>query len=140
MEEKYFDLKFLLLEKLNLIEELSFIEAKKEKFESNDIVTSTRILTLIQNGTFTSSELAKKLNISRQAIHKSINNLCSKGYLLLHNEETIKKNKHIYITEKGKELLICRNNVMKKVEKTVEEKIGKDDFLKLKELLKKDWD
>lgn len=139
MKENYFDIKFLLLEKLNLIEELSFEEAKSEDYEINDIVTSTRILTLIQNGTFTSSELARKLNISRQAIHKSISNLCQKDYLSLHNDETSKKNKHIFVTKKGEELLKCRNNVMKKVEKKVENHLGKENFIKLKELLQKDW-
>ena len=139
MEEQYLDLKFLLLEKLNIIEELSFNEAKDEEYEINDIVTSSRILTLIQNGTYTSSQLAKKLNISRQAIHKSITNLSQKGYLTLLNDEKNKKNKNIHVTKKGEELLICRNNVMKKVEKRVENCIGKDKFLKLKDLLKEDW-
>ncbi len=139
MKNSDYDIKFLLLDKLNLIEELSFIEAQNQNFESNDIVTATRIVTMIQNGTFTSSELAKKLNISRQAIHKSITNLCEKGFLTLHNDETNKKNKNIHITDKGRQLLECRKGVMAGVENKVEEKLGKEDYAKLKELLKKDW-
>jgi DNA-binding MarR family transcriptional regulator len=139
MNDSDYDIKFLLLDKLNIIEELSFIEAQNQDFESNDIVTATRIVTLIQNGTFTSSGLAKKLNISRQAIHKSITNLCEKGYLTLHNDETNKKNKNIHITDKGDQLLKCRRGIMANVEKKVEKKLGSEDYAKLKELLKKDW-
>ncbi|RYA23363.1 hypothetical protein CRU96_08335 [Malaciobacter halophilus] len=140
MENNNLDIKFLLLEKLNLIEELSFIEAKRHEFETNDIVTATRIITLIQNGIVTPSLLGKKLNISRQAIHKSINNLCEKRYLCLDDETSNKKNKQINITKKGNELLACRKEVMSKVEKTIKRNIGESEFTKLKELLGKKWD
>jgi DNA-binding MarR family transcriptional regulator len=140
MENNNLDIKFLLLEKLNLIEELSFIEAKRHEFETNDIVTATRIITLIQNGIVTPSLLGKKLNISRQAIHKSINNLCEKGYLCFDDKTSNKKNKQINITKKGNELLVCRKEVMNKVENTIKKNIGQEEFTKLKELLSKKWD
>ena len=139
MKHDKFDIKFLLLDKLNVVEELSLREAGCYGFEINDIITATRILTLIQNGSFTSSSLAKKLNISRQAIHKSITNLCDKGFLELQTDETNKKNKIIHITNSGYELLECRTAVMEKVENKILEKIGKDNYKKLKEILTIDW-
>jgi len=139
MQNNNFDIKFLILDKLNLIEELTFQEAQDYEFETSDIVTATRILTLIQNGTFTSTQLAKKLNISRQAIHKSITNLCEKEYLHLENEKGNRKNKNITVTKKGEQLLSCRKEVLAKVEKRVEKNLGKEDYKKLKELLAKQW-
>ena len=139
MEHNKFDIKFLLLDKLNIVEELSLKEASCYGFEINDIITATRILTLIQNGTYTSASLAKKLNISRQAIHKSISNLCQKDFLELQIDKSNKKNKIIHITTSGYELLECRKEVMKKVEKQIESKIGKENYSLLKNILTKEW-
>ena len=139
MTNNEFDIKFLLLNKLNLIEELSLEEAQCYEFSENDIITATRILTFIQNGSYTSSSLAKKLNISRQAIHKNITNLCEKGFLQLQQDEENKKNKIIHITDEGAELLECRKKVMKKVEKRVAEKLGSENYKQLKKLLTISW-
>jgi len=139
MKNNKLDIKFLLLDKLNMVEDLSLKEASCYEFEQNDIITATRILTLIQNGSFTSSGLAIKLNISRQAIHKSITNLCDKGFLELQIDESNKKNKLIHITKEGDKLLECRTAVMINVEKQIEAKIGKDNYKQLKDLLTLDW-
>jgi len=139
MEDKEFDIKFLLLDKINYIEELCLEQARCYDFDVNDIITATRILTFIQNGSHTSSSLAKKLNISRQAIHKSITNLCEKGFLQLQKDEDNKKNKIIHITAEGDTLLECRKKVMEKVEKKVEEKLGSENYKQLKKLLTTSW-
>lgn len=139
MNAMEYDIKYLLLDKLNIVEELSLKEASCYEFEQNDIITATRILTLIQHGTFTSSSLAKKLNISRQAIHKSITNLCDKGFLELQIDELNKKNKIIHITSSGYDLLACRKKVMQKVEEQIESKIGKENYLQLKNILQMEW-
>jgi DNA-binding MarR family transcriptional regulator len=139
MRNKEFDIKFLLLDKLNFIEEVSLKEAHCYEFDENDIITATRILTFIQNGSYTSSSLVKKLNISRQAIHKSIANLCEKGFLELQKDEKNKKNKIIHITDAGYEILECRIKVMEKVEKKIAEKLGEENYKQLKKLLSTEW-
>ncbi|MGM0533766.1 MAG: MarR family winged helix-turn-helix transcriptional regulator [Campylobacterota bacterium] len=133
------DLKFLLLQKLHIIEELSQQEAKNYGYEDNDILSSSRILALIDNGIITVSAIAKKLGVSRQAIHKSVRKLCDKGFIKFCDQSENRKNKNIIMTKSGHELLACRKDVMATVEKKIESKLGKREYKKLKTLLESDW-
>jgi hypothetical protein len=59
------DVKFLLLEKLAYIEEVSRDIAKSYGYEDSDILSSSGILTYVYNGVTTVSKIAKNLGISR---------------------------------------------------------------------------
>jgi DNA-binding MarR family transcriptional regulator len=134
----YFDIKFLLLEKLSFIEDLSRSFAKSYGYEDNDILSSSAILTYVDHGVTTISAIAKKLGISRQAVHKSVQALAKKGYLFLQEGED-KRERVICMTDDGQGLLKCRQEVMAKVEGIIEENIGKNELKELKKLLSLKW-
>ncbi|MDY0237851.1 MAG: MarR family transcriptional regulator [Campylobacterales bacterium] len=132
------DVKFLLLEKLAYIEEVSRDIAKSYGYEDSDILSSSGILTYVYNGVTTISKIAKNLGISRQAVHKSVKALSNKGFLTLTEGED-KRERMICMTNEGKGLLRCRQDVMKKVEEDLLNSIGKENFLNLKKLLSISW-
>ena len=132
------DVKFLLLEKLAYIEEVSRDIAKSYGYEDSDILSSSGILTYVYNGVTTISKIAKNLGISRQAVHKSVKALSNKGFLTLTKGED-KRERMICMTNEGKGLLRCRQDVIKKVEEDLLNSIGKENFLNLKKLLSISW-
>lgn len=132
------DIKFLLLEKLSFIEETSRAYAKTYGYEDNDILSSSAILTYVDHGIITVSAIAKKLGISRQAVHKSVQALAKKGYLTLREGED-KRERMIEMTKDGEGLLKCRQEVMAKVEAMIEQKIGNSELNSLKRLLSLHW-
>ncbi|MGM0624222.1 MAG: MarR family winged helix-turn-helix transcriptional regulator [Campylobacterota bacterium] len=133
------DIKFLLLNKLSIIEDLSLEQAKQYGYEDKDIISSSKILAFVDNGVVTISSIAKKIGISRQAVHKVVKNLADKGFLILAHEMN-KRDKQIQMTQKGQELLVCRQEVMQKVEDRIAQNIGEEEFCKLKKLLQMSWD
>ena len=133
------DLKFLLLNKLSVVEELSLNEAKAYGYDDIDIISSSKILTFVDNGVVTISSIAKKIGISRQAVHKVVQNLAMKGFLQLEHQNS-KRDKQILMTKKGEELLKCRQEVMSKVESQIAHKIGKENLCEIKKLLNSSWD
>ena len=104
MECQELDIKFLLLNKLSIVEELSLEEANAYGYDDMDIISSSKILTFVDNGIVTISSIANKIGISRQAVHKIVKNLNEKGFLHLSHQES-KRDKQIVMTAKGEELL-----------------------------------
>ena len=133
------DIKFLLLNKLSIIEDLSLEQAKQYGYEDKDIISSSKILAFVDNGVVTISSIAKKIGISRQAVHKVVKSLADKGFLILTHEMN-KRDKQIQMTQKGQELLVCRQEVMQKVEDRIAQNIGEEEFCRLKKLLQMSWD
>lgn len=138
MQSSNHDIKFLLLEKLDYIEEVSRKKAKVYGYQDNDILSSSGILTLVDNGVVTISKIAKKLGISRQAVHKSVKTLYEKGFLTLEEGED-RRERMICMTVQGEGLLHCRKEVMAKVESEIKSHLGEADFEKLKAFLERAW-
>ena len=83
--------------------------------------------------------VTKNVDISRQAIHKFIKNLASKGLVEVRNVENNKKEKCIRLTAFGEECYE-KNEVLKdELEKRIAETIGQDQIDTLKVILKSDW-
>jgi DNA-binding MarR family transcriptional regulator len=139
MELGHHDIKFLLLDKLAWVEEFSRQEAKAYGYEDHDILSSSGILTFVDHGVVTISSIAKKLGISRQAVHKSVQILAKKGFLFL-CEGQDKREKVICMTPQGEALLACRKGVMEKVEKAIAQTLGGEAFAQLKKLLGTAWE
>lgn len=139
MQCQEMDIKFLLLNKLSIVEELSLKEAKAYGYEDTDIISSSKILAFVDNNIVTVSSIAAKIGISRQAVHKIVKNLAQKGFLTLEHQNS-KRDKSIIMTQKGQELLKCRQEVMAKVEQNISQKIGEENFCKLKKVLTLAWE
>lgn len=139
IKKEFIDLKYLLLEKFHAIEELSLQEAEKRGYNIKDIVMSSRVATLIDNGQCTVSQLTHTLGISRQAAHKAVGNLVESGFVEMKEVCDSKKVKLIIPTPLGEKVFQDRKIIMQKIENDISTKIGKNNLKKLKELLMLDW-
>lgn len=88
----------------------------------------------------TVSCLTKSVDITRQATHKFIKSLKSKGLVEVKNVKNNKKEKYVTLTEFGKECLTKYLKVKEDLEAKIAEKIGLEQVEKLKELLRTEWD
>jgi len=88
----------------------------------------------------TVSCLTKSVDITRQATHKFIKSLKSKGLVEVNNVKNNKKEKYVTLTEFGKECLTKYLKVKEDLEAKIAEKIGLEQVEKLKELLRTEWD
>lgn len=97
------------------------------------------ILSLIYGNQPTISEIAQLINISRQAAHKSIKLLSSKDLIVINKVENNNRNKCLTLTPLGEKCFI-ENKLMKEtLERDVVAKIGSENAILLKNLLKAEW-
>lgn len=83
--------------------------------------------------------VTKNVDISRQAIHKFIKNLASKGLVEVKNVENNKKEKCIRLTAFGEECYEKNEALKIQLENKIAEQIGPDQLKILKDILKSDW-
>jgi DNA-binding MarR family transcriptional regulator len=79
------------------------------------------------------------VDISRQATHKSIKQLESKGMLEISNAENNKKEKCLKLTKLGEDCYEKNEALKATLEKKIADKIGIEHLTRLKEILKLDW-
>ncbi|KAA9026965.1 MarR family winged helix-turn-helix transcriptional regulator [Niallia endozanthoxylica] len=87
----------------------------------------------------TISYVSKHVDISRQATHKFIKSLESKGLVEIHNVENNKKEKCLCLTPLGEECYEKNEALKATLEKKIEAKIGSENLSLLTEILKLDW-
>ncbi|MFD1851701.1 winged helix DNA-binding protein [Oceanobacillus bengalensis] len=136
------------LENLDLIDVLSerHLELRKitEKLwnDSSDIYLSNSewfIIARIYKKQPTIAHVSKQVDISRQATHKFIRNLESKGLVEINNMENNKKNKSIRLTKLGEECYEKNELLKANLERKIANKIGPSQLIALKDILKLDW-
>ena len=101
--------------------------------------TESHILGIIEMDSRTVAEVAKEMNISRQAAHKCAQGMISRGYITSENREGSNKEKLLVLTEKGRQ---CNAEMLKikvDIEKQVSEELGEPSVEIMKLLLRKKW-
>ncbi|MBM4762928.1 MarR family winged helix-turn-helix transcriptional regulator [Bacillus sp. B15-48] len=88
----------------------------------------------------TISYVTKHVDISRQATHKFIKNLESKGLVEINNVVNNKKEKSIKLTALGEECYEKNAALKADLEQKIADKIGIEQLNRLKEILKLDWE
>jgi DNA-binding MarR family transcriptional regulator len=132
------DLVDLLSERHLLLRKIS----EKAWNDSSDIYISNSewfIMARVYKKQPTISYVTKHVDISRQAVHKFIKSLKSKGLVEVKNAEHNKKDKCIKLTALGDECYEKNNALKKTLEKKIADQIGADQFAILKDILKSDW-
>jgi DNA-binding MarR family transcriptional regulator len=132
------NLKNLLQEKLWLLE---------ARFKQKRLATpykiltdsESRILATLKGEALTVSEVARRLNISRQGVHKTVAKLVELNLLKLEIVRGNARDKQIEFTEEGEAMKATSRQVFMDLEQEIEATIGKDDLRLLKSLLRKDW-
>ncbi len=87
----------------------------------------------------TISYVSKQVDISRQATHKLIKSLESKGLVVVKNVENNKKDKCIKLTALGEECYEKNESLKATIEKKIANHIGAEQLILLKDILKADW-
>ncbi|AXH13027.1 MarR family winged helix-turn-helix transcriptional regulator [Halarcobacter bivalviorum] len=118
---------FLSLETSKVFNQLILNHLSKEGYQGLS-VSNLLIFPYLENENDLSiSKLAKKLNQSRQATHKSINRLCELSYITL-NQEKNKKEKIINLDKKGKALLEEANFFIESLQNQLKKVVGKKEL------------
>lgn len=98
-----------------------------------------QILSLIYGKKPTIAEITKKVDISRQATHKNIKLLCSKGLITVNNVENNNKNKYLELTSFGESCYLDSQLMKESIEKDIVTKIGPENVSILKDILQMEW-
>lgn len=97
------------------------------------------ILSLIYGNQPTITEIAQQVNISRQAAHKSIKMLQSKGLIIINNAENNNRTKCLTLTPLGETCFLEKRQMKETLEKEVVAKIGPENVILLKTMLQEEW-
>ncbi len=110
-----------------------------ERYCDDITQTESHILAIVETENITVAEIARKINISRQAVHKSVQNLISRKYLDVRVIEGNQRDKLIILTEKGEEA--CKNMlaIKEEIENHIIMTFGQEKIKALKENLRENW-
>lgn len=87
----------------------------------------------------TISEIAKHIDITRQATHKIVKQLETKNLVKVTNAIHNKKEKCLLLTPLGEECIEKSEELMKSIESKIAQAISEKELVHLKDLLKLDW-
>lgn len=100
----------------------------------------SRLLALMAGKPMSMAELARRLAISRQAVHKTVAELARRGILELRDDPERGNSKLVLYTDAGRELNRAGARMIERVEARIAERIGTKGLAQLKQLLSSDWD
>ncbi len=121
---------------------LKIIEAKAPKAYGSIGKAQSIIFVCIDEAygqELTTSEVAKKVGLSRQAVHKTISSLVDIGLIRLEESPSNKSAKNIVLTEEGERASEQIRLVIKQMEDEISEALGKTNFNQMKQSLAKSW-
>jgi DNA-binding MarR family transcriptional regulator len=110
--------------------------------DSSNIYISTSewyIMSRIYKNQPTISYVSKHVDISRQATHKFIKSLESKGLIEITNSKNNNKDKCLKLTTLGEECYEKNMSLKAGLEQKIAERIGVGQLEVLKDILKSDW-
>lgn len=110
--------------------------------EEHDVSISNSewyILSKVYKDKKTISQIAKEANLTRQAVHKHVKNLLSKGLVETNQLEFNKKGKLIQLTELGNDYFKKYNQLKLSLEATIAEYLSDEQLSQLKKILNEDW-
>lgn len=99
----------------------------------------SRLLALMGGKPMSMAELARRLAISRQAVHKTVTDLARRGILELRDDPVRGNSKLVLYTDKGRQLNRVGAQLIDRIEAGIAREIGDDELARLKALLGRDW-
>jgi len=101
--------------------------------------TQTMVILAIGEGVTKSSDLGRILGISRQAIHQVITELISKGLVVIKDDPDDKRSKILGFDHGADTLRLLTYNAVERIEREVEERLGKKAFKAMIDGISADW-
>ncbi|MGM0395918.1 MAG: MarR family winged helix-turn-helix transcriptional regulator [Bacillota bacterium] len=117
--------------------------AEREWNEKGDIHISNSewfIMARIYKKHPTVSQITRRVDISRQAVHKFAKSLKAKGLVEIADARHNNRDKCLRLTSLGEECYEKNMSLKRDLEKRIAEKIGSEELTSLKQILKSDWD
>jgi DNA-binding MarR family transcriptional regulator len=111
----------------------------KERGWAQITKAQSQVFISIGEGVTRPSEIAARMSVTRQAIHQTINELVSFGYVSLEPDPSDRRAKIVTYTDKGQE--IGQNTVLglSEIEAQLIARIGVDNVQALREALCQNW-
>lgn len=100
----------------------------------------SRLLALMGGKPMSMAELGRRLAISRQAVHKTVNELVRRGILDVRDDPDRGNSKLVLYTPRGKELNRSGARIIESIEQRLVQRLGRDGVEQLKTLLASDWE
>lgn len=113
----------------------AWVENKDEKITD----TESYIIALIHQERTTVAQIAKKIGISRQGIHKCTKSLIERGYIEVENNQINSREKYLHLTEKGEYFVDETLQIKREIENEIIKSIGKEKFDLVKEIFNSSW-
>jgi DNA-binding MarR family transcriptional regulator len=85
------------------------------------------------------AELARRLGVSRQAVHKTVIELVRREILALHDDPQRGNSKLVVYTEHGKQINRAGAHIIEKIEQRLSRQLGPQALDQLKQLLSEPW-
>lgn len=111
------------------------------KVQSDLIISQTewKIIGRIDQGVLPVAHITKNLHITRQATHKLIKNLSSKGLVELYQMENNKKERCIALTSLGRECYNIYKSIHAEIEQQIALNLGTKQIEDLNSIMQSDW-
>ena len=124
-----------------LRDSLSWIEQEQLKLLQDSPFASAsnaemRLFAALRGNSRSISELSRYLAVSRQAVHQTVHKLIERGIVRLEPAQSNKREKHVVITEKGREVQRITARHFRIIENKMARNIGRKNVELLRELLK----
>ncbi|MFZ4760424.1 MAG: MarR family winged helix-turn-helix transcriptional regulator [Burkholderiaceae bacterium] len=100
----------------------------------------SRLLATMGGKPTSMAELARRLAISRQAVHKTVAELARRGILEIRDDPERRNAKLIVYTERGRQVNRAGAQIIERIEDRIAARIGRARLDDLKALLDADWD
>ena len=85
------------------------------------------------------AELARRMGVTRQAAHQTIQELVDRGFLELAADPRNKRARRAVLTARGKRVVADARDIVRELEDTLERRIGRKRVARLRRALESDW-
>ena len=86
------------------------------------------------------AELARRLAISRQAVHKSVTELVRRGILAVRDDPQRGNSKLVIYTDRGRQVNRAGAQIIERLEERIARRVGRDELEAIKRMLAAPWD
>jgi len=100
----------------------------------------SRLLAHMGGKPMSMAELARRLAISRQAVHKTVTELARRGVLEVQDDPARGNSKLVVYTDRGRQLNRAGAQIIDRIEDRLARRIGAAGLAELKRLLAAEWD
>ena len=85
------------------------------------------------------SDLARRLSVSRQAVHQTVAAARRRGIVELIEDPLDGRTRKVRFTDKGLKMVRCAAHVVRDIESELEGRLGPRDLAALRKILSRDW-